>query len=161
MIWRWDPPRVPLALRTPADQRSSVGLLFAHLGGGNRPGKLPGLTPIGVNGGCLEGMGPYPPRLPPAARTPANQGSASGVGASTPCREVSTRGITVSFPVRRICGYGRVSDSDMVSHPPRARRLALRTSANHRSTSVVGASAPCETVLPQRISVFALGLLGL
>ena len=83
-------------------------------------------------------MGPYPPRLPPAPRTPANQRSASGVGASAPCREVSTLRITVSSPVRRIFGDGRVSDPEMGSLPPRVRRVALRTLANQRSTSGVG-----------------------
>ena len=107
-------------------------------------------------------MGPYPPRLPLAPRTPANrrssggigastlcrvplaprtpanQRSASEVGASTPCREVSIRGITVSFPVRWICRDGRVSVPEMGSYPPRVRRLALRTSANERSINQWG-----------------------
>ena len=48
---------------------------------------------------CDPGIGPYRPRLPLTPRTPANQRSASGVGASAPCRQVSTRGISVSSPV--------------------------------------------------------------
>ena len=67
---------------------------------------------------CVPGLGPYPPRLPPAARTPANQRSASGVGASTSCREVSTWGVTVLFPVRRICGDGRVLIQRWALIPP-------------------------------------------
>ena len=66
----------------------------------------------------VPGMAPYPPRVPLAPRTPANQRSASGVGVSTPCRQVSTRGITVSSLVRRICRDGRVSNPEMDSYPP-------------------------------------------
>ena len=64
---------------------------------------------------CVPGMGPYPPRLPPVPRTPANQRSASGIGASAPCRQVSTLRITVSSSGRRICGDGSVSDPEMGS----------------------------------------------
>ena len=76
-------------------------------------------------------MGPYPLRLPLAPRTPANQRSV-GWGFRTFLEGINL-GITVSSPVRRIYGDGRVSDPEVGSYPPRVRRLALRTSANLRS----------------------------
>ena len=127
------PPWVPLALRTPANQQSAVGLGFPHLARRHRPGGSPCSSPVGWSGACVEGfydrgMGPYPPRLPLAPPIPANQRSASRVGVSTLPGGIY-RGITVSSPVRRICRDGRVSDPEMGSCPPRVRRLAVRTSS--------------------------------
>ena len=62
-------------------------------------------------------MGPFPPGMPLASRTRANQAnqqSAGGVGVSTPCGAVSNRGTTVFVPgVLKLQMHGRIYDAGM------------------------------------------------
>ena len=53
-----------------------------------------------MNGRIYDaGVGPYPPRVPQAKRTPADQRLTNRVGVSIPCEAVSSRRIAVFSPI--------------------------------------------------------------
>ena len=67
------------------------------------------------------GSKPYPPWVPLASRTPANQ-SADRVGVFTPCGTVLTRGSPFSPPfLLELLVHGVFSDLGMGPYPPRVR----------------------------------------
>ena len=98
------PPRVALAQQNPTNQRSVRGV------GISTPCVVVSTTRISVfRPGWFEmltygrisdlGTGPYPPRLPLAPPTPADQRSTNSIGVSKPCGVVFTQGIAVFVPV--------------------------------------------------------------
>ena len=98
------PPRVALAQQNPTNQRSVRGV------GISTPCVVVSTTRISVfRPGWFEmltygrisdpGMGPYPPRLPLAPPTPADQRSTNRIGVSKPCGAVFTEEFTVFVPV--------------------------------------------------------------
>ena len=98
------PPRVALAQQNPTNQRSArgVGISTPCVAGSTpsisvfRPGWLEMLTYGRISD---PGMGPYPPRLPLAPPTPADQRSTNRIGVSKPCGVVFTQGIVVFVSV--------------------------------------------------------------
>ena len=79
-----------------------VGLAFSHRAGRCRPGRIR-FSSLGCRScrgmeGCLNRMGPCPPRVAVALRAPKNQRSARGNWVSAPCGAVSTRENSIFRP---------------------------------------------------------------
>lgn len=123
--------------------------------GGDRfiPGSLE-MNYCSMTGVYDPGMEPFPPRVPLASRTPANQQSAIGVGLCTSCGTVSIRGSTVFVPgLLKLLWYGNISDLGMGPYNTR-EPLASLTPANQLSANRLGISTPCGAVSTHGTIVF-------
>ena len=105
------------------------------------------------------GMGPYPPRVTLAPRTPAKQQSARGVGVATPCGAVSTRRTPFSSPVcwswsrmvRFLIGDETLSSpggAGSTNPSQSARGVVVATPCWAVSTGVTTVFVPCVELEP-------------